>query len=138
MTLGVATPLQSIYSKLNLKSRLANIALGGWVVASAFIWRDRFQFTSTVVTGVAIAVVAAIALLRVPWLRVLNSVLAMWLFWAPVLGPMENRSLFLNQWVVSLAVLTFSFLPWWEVDLDEVEQEEPERRVAPLRLVYQH
>ena len=65
------------------RARLANLILGAWLFASAFIWpHTSASRMNTWIVGLAIAVIAAVAL-RVA--RILNSVLSMWLimssFW---------------------------------------------------------
>jgi hypothetical protein len=107
--------------KLDTRSRLTSAALGIWTVVSAFHWRDRYQFTSTVITGVVIAVCALLAWVRTPWARVGTTAAAVWLFFSPILLPYQQKGLLASQWLVSLVVMVCSFFPLWGVSVDEGE-----------------
>jgi hypothetical protein len=105
--------------KLSSLARTTSIALGGWLVASAFIWRDPHQFASTLISGAIIALCSLVAWVRVPWLRVWNSAVAVWVFFSSILLPYQYPALAVNQMLVGLAVLVCSFLPLIAVSADE-------------------
>jgi hypothetical protein len=113
------------------RARIANIGLGAWLVAAAFLWRDPPQTANTIVTGVLTAIVAAISLLAMPWLRGANVVLAGWLFWSTILGRATYGATVLNQILVSMAVTVFAFYPWWSVPLD-VDEPTPVLALHPV------
>ncbi|WP_437478586.1 hypothetical protein WME75_30570 [Sorangium sp. So ce1014] len=88
-----------------------NIALGVWLVISAFLWRhSQGQFTNTWVVG-ALCVLFAVLAIWAPRARYLNAILALWLFvstwWIPALsaGTVWNNAL------VAIGLLIVSFVP---------------------------
>jgi hypothetical protein len=114
------------------RARIANIGLGGWLIASAFLWRDPPQTVNTLVTGGLVALVAAIAMLGVfSWLRGANVALAAWLFWSTILMRATYGATVLNQVLVSMAVTVFAFFPWWSVPLD-VDEPTPVLALRPV------
>jgi hypothetical protein len=113
------------------RARIANIGLGVWLVASAFHWRDPPQTVNTIVTGVLVAVIAAISWVGPSWLRGANVALAAWLFWSTILMPATYGATVLNQILVSMAVTVFAFYPWWSVPLD-VDEPTPVLALNPV------
>jgi hypothetical protein len=102
-------------------ARVLSVGLGVLMIILAFHWRDRYQSVSTVITSAIIVVCAIGAWLRTPWLRFVNTAAAVWLFFAPILMPWQQRHLITTQMWVSLVVLTCSFFPLFSVGFDEGE-----------------
>jgi hypothetical protein len=102
-------------------ARFASMGLGVLMIALAFHWRDRYQFYSTVITSAVIVLCSVGGWLRTPWLRFVNTAAAVWLFFAPILMPYQQRHLITTQMWVSLVLLVCSFFPLFSVGFDEGE-----------------
>ena len=105
--------------KLESLARLISIGMGGWLVVSAFLWRDPHQSPSAGITGLLVALCALAAWVKVPWLRLWNAAFAVWLFFSPILLPYRFPAMAVNEMLVSLVVLVCSFLPLISVSVDE-------------------
>jgi hypothetical protein len=85
--------------------------LGIWLFISAFIWSHTYaQMTNTWIVGVLCVAFAVIAT-RVPEVRYLNTILAIWLFvsaWA--LPTMESGTRW-NNVLVAIAIFLLSLAP---------------------------
>src|SRR6185436_3742494 len=106
-------------AKLESLARMTSIGMGGWLVVSAFLWRDSHQSPSAGITGLLIALCSLLAWVKVPWLRLWNSAFAVWLFFSPILLPYRYPAMAVNEMLVSLVVLVCSFLPFMSVSVDE-------------------
>lgn len=85
-----------------------NILVGGWLVASAFLWpHSQSQFTGAFATGVACALVAAISG-TAPRLRFINTGLAVWLFISTFALFRLSMLTALNNVVVAVAMFAVS------------------------------
>jgi SPW repeat len=91
--------------------RWINIAVGIWLVASAFIWpHTTAQLTNAVAVGVACSLAAAAAM-RVPPLRHVNAGLALWLFFSTWVLPVERGATLWNNVLVALVMLVVAMVP---------------------------
>lgn len=93
-------------------ARVATAGVGMWLFLSAFAWPHGWlQFTNTWIVGM-LCTTFAVAAMSYPWLRHVNTLLALWLFVSsqyllrPVtLGTMWNNAL------AALFMLVFSLVP---------------------------
>jgi hypothetical protein len=89
-----------------------NAGLGAWMIASVFVWPHLpHERHYTLAAGVAIVVVSLLGWLAIPRLRWANVALGVALFLATVLSPHAVGATPLNDIIVSMAVITFAFLP---------------------------
>lgn len=85
--------------------RWMNVALGGWLFVSGFLWlHSQAQFTNAWVVGLAAAAIALISM-RVPQVRFVNVLLALWLFASVWALPVAAQGTFWNN--IAVAVVMF-------------------------------
>jgi hypothetical protein len=92
-------------------ARYANMALGAWLTASAFLWpHSAAQFSNSWSVGSLCFVVAALARLTTP-LRYANTALGTWLLVStPLLGDLDAATA-ANNLLTAVAITTFSLFP---------------------------
>jgi hypothetical protein len=89
-------------------ARLITIALGVWLLLSAFIWpHTPSQFSNAWMVGLLIAAFGAISL-RVEGGRYGCTVLAIWLFFSNWILPTEYEATAWNNIIVAVAVFVAS------------------------------
>ncbi|WP_437851137.1 SPW repeat domain-containing protein [Sorangium sp. So ce363] len=87
-----------------------NIALGIWLLISAFAWRhSRDEFTNTWVVG-ALCVVFALIALWAPRARYATAILAVWLFVSAWTIPALLMATVWNNALVAVGILVVSLL----------------------------
>ena len=92
-------------------ARWFNMVMGGWLFISAFVWTHTpAQFNNAWLVGAATVVVAAIGL-RVPQLRLVNALLALWLFISAWVLPFGLPGTFWNHVVISVAMFIAALTP---------------------------
>ena len=98
---------------LGRSPRAFNMALGAWLVISAFAWpHPRWQFFNTAIPGMAIVVFALVACMA-PWVRYLNTAISAYLFVAAWCCPAntsaeiatQGNNLIIGLWVFLISVL---------------------------------
>jgi hypothetical protein len=88
--------------------RFLNIALGGWLYFSATLWHHTFaQFNNARMVGALVMACSALALL-VPLARCVNTVLAMWLFFAAFALPALDARPMYNALALAVAIFVLS------------------------------
>lgn len=94
--------------KLRESPRLINLFVGLWLCVSAFVWPHRqAQVVNALAVGTTCAL-AAYAARRVPQLRVINILLALWLFASSwVLSPLGHAPLTRWNHLVSSSLMLF-------------------------------
>lgn len=91
-------------------ARWMNLALGAWLVVSAFFWQQsQASVINTVLVGIAIGAVAVASMVREP-IRVLQVILAPWLFVSTFAFTTASSARW-NNAVVAFAVLLFALVP---------------------------
>ena len=91
--------------------RYANVVLGAWLLASAFLWpHNPLQFRNTWSVGALSVVVAALAL-SVPLLRYGNALLGVWLLCTTIWAPRIAASTLWNNALVGVALAVFTLVP---------------------------
>jgi hypothetical protein len=91
--------------------RWINVALGAWLIISAFAWPHTSpQFANALIVGAICAVAAAFAL-RTPQVRFVNVALAIWLFVSSWALPIEHSATIWNGVVASLIMLVAALVP---------------------------
>lgn len=99
-------PVRPIYG-----IRYANIAMGLWLLASAFIWQHHpSSRINTLVLGLLIATIGALSTLRSS-ARLLNVVAAVWLFFSTLWVFHPSPAAGWNNAIVALLVFAISFVP---------------------------
>ena len=90
-----------------------NVAVGGWVLASAFLWPHQGpEQVNAIIVGAGCAVSALLAI-WLPRFRYLNAALGLWLFcsWVP-LAPARMGTVY-NDWVFGIFMLLVALgVPW--------------------------
>jgi hypothetical protein len=88
-----------------------NVVLGGWVVASAFLWphvpaaRLNAEVAGVLIVAVALA---ATRVARVHWL---NAAVALWLFATVWLVPHASEASRFNDGVCAFVILVVALVP---------------------------
>jgi SPW repeat len=91
--------------------QVANVILGIWLILSAFIWPHTYaQMTNTWIVGVLCVAFSVIAM-RVPEVRYLNTVLAIWLFISVWALPNAEPGTRWNNVLVAIAIFLCSLAP---------------------------
>jgi hypothetical protein len=91
--------------------RVLPIALGAWLVVSAFLWPHRLpSLYNSVIVG-ALIVVFGITSLNVRRARWVNVLLASWLFISTLLVEHLTRTTAWNDLIVSLLVIATTLAP---------------------------
>jgi hypothetical protein len=94
----------------NMEARYANIGLGIWLFASAFIWpHSSAQMTNTWVTGV-ITVIVGIVSIGAPRWRYINTIVGAWLIISGFALPRVTGGTFWNNLLVGIAILLVSLV----------------------------
>jgi hypothetical protein len=92
-------------------AQFVNVALGIWLVVSAFIWpHTPAQQANTWMVGVLAAVFALVATAR-NQARYLDTALSVWLFASIWVLPDLSRATQWNNAVVALAIFVLSLVP---------------------------
>lgn len=87
------------------------IALGAWLFASAFLWpHGAAPAANTWIVGLLIAIASVLAL-RMPWMRWVDTALAIWLFLSTLAIPGPSRATLWNNLIVALLVFLVSLVP---------------------------
>jgi hypothetical protein len=95
----------------NLTPRFFNLALGTWLLISAFLWtHSGAQFTNTWVVGLG-AMLTAAAAMRVEWARFLTVGLAIWLFIGSWALPGRSEITFWHNQVVAILMFVAAWIP---------------------------
>jgi hypothetical protein len=90
--------------------RYANIALGGWLFLSAFLWTHyEASFTNTWVVGVLVTAVA-LAALASPAVRWANAALGAWLVLSTLLVWPATTATVWNNVIVGIIVFMLAFI----------------------------
>lgn len=93
-------------------TRVMDVALGAWLVASAFAWPHGLpQFLNATVIGAAIVIDAAAALAGHERARFGNRALAIWLFVSNMVLPGTSLATAWNHAVVAVMVFLLSMVP---------------------------
>lgn len=92
-------------------ARVINVVLGVWLVVSAFLWtHSAEQMNNGWIVGV-LATACALVAMRVPEVRYLNTVLAVWLFISVWALPTINTATVWNNVIVAIAMFFASLAP---------------------------
>ena len=104
MAMGLATPWAHFF---------AVIVLGVWLITSpsSFDYRDTALAVSDIVSGVLIIAFAVVTLVRrsswAPWA---NSLVGVWLLFAPLVFEAPTAAVFINDWLSGTLVIAFVLL----------------------------
>jgi hypothetical protein len=91
--------------------RYVNVAIGIWLVVSAFVWpHSGAQQTNAWVVGILAATFAALAVER-DELRYLDTALAVWLFASIWVLPSIRVETLWNSGIVAVGLFIFSLIP---------------------------
>jgi hypothetical protein len=91
--------------------RRVNVAVGLWLILSAFVWpHTAAQLVNAVLVGTACVLAASIAM-RVPRVRRVNAGLALWLFFSTWVFPVQSAGTLWNHALVSLVMLVVALVP---------------------------
>ena len=100
-----------IHGKGDVSARAVNLVLGVWLFISAFLWpHGTASATNTWIVGLLIAIAGLIAL-RMPWLRWIDTALAVWLFLSTLAMPGATRGTLWNNLIVAVLVFLTSLVP---------------------------
>jgi hypothetical protein len=92
-------------------ARLLNLALGLWLIASAFLWPHTApQSSMALVAGALCTFSAAVGLVRPP-LRYMNTVVSIVLFISAFTLPRMGSATFWNDALVAMAMFALSLVP---------------------------
>ncbi len=92
-------------------ARIIAVVLGVWLFVSAFLWPHSYaQMTNTWIVGVLCVAFALIAM-RVPEVRYLNTIRAVWLFISVWALPTINTGTMWNNALVAIAIFIVSLAP---------------------------
>jgi hypothetical protein len=92
------------------QARYLNVALGIWLVISAFAWwHSPAHFTNTWLMGV-ITIVTALIAIGVPGFRFVNTAVGLWLMVSVGELPGVSSATSVNNAVVGVAITMLSFL----------------------------
>jgi hypothetical protein len=84
--------------------------LGAWLFISAFAWPHTMgQMTNTWIVGV-LCVICALISMAVPWVRYLNTVLAVWLFISTWAFSDSSPGTIWNNVLVAVAIFVMSLV----------------------------
>jgi hypothetical protein len=93
-------------------SRGIDVALGLWLVVSAFLWPHGLpQFLNATVIGAAIAIDAGMALAGHERARFTNRALAVWLFVSNLFLPGTTLATAWNHSVLAVVLFLLSMVP---------------------------
>lgn len=91
--------------------RWLNIIVGIWVALSAFFWPHSPQeFKNTLIVGALSAAFAALAL-KVQAFRIVNVLLALWLFVTTWAFPVASRGTLWNNVIAAIVMLAIALIP---------------------------
>ncbi len=91
------------------KARYLNIALGIWLVVSAYLWRhSSAQLANVWISGLIVARCAAVAITE-PGVRFFNSAVGIWLILSSVVLPRVSTATAWNNVLIG-AVITLASL----------------------------
>jgi hypothetical protein len=92
-------------------SRWANVALGLWLVVSAFLWpHSSQQFTNAWIIGALVTVMAMVAATGQAWARYVNATAAAWLFLSTFFFPRVSAGTAWNHVLVAVAIFVFAMI----------------------------
>jgi hypothetical protein len=93
-----------------LWARIVNFLLGVWLFISAFVWQHTAaERTNTWILGIWIAVFALVAMAQ-PVARWLNTLAAIWLFFATLAIFHTQSGTLWNNLIVAVVVFILSFV----------------------------
>jgi phosphoglycerol transferase MdoB-like AlkP superfamily enzyme len=96
----------------SMTARFVNIALGVWLVMSAFLWPHSVsQFWNAISVGFFVAAAALLASETAPTARYLNTAFGIWLVISSFIMGSVTAATIWNHVIVGAAVLIFSLLP---------------------------
>lgn len=91
--------------------RWLNIIVGIWVALSAFFWpHSPAEFKNTLIVGALSAAFAALAL-KVQAFRIVNVLLALWLFVTTWAFPVASRGTLWNNVIAAIVMLAIALIP---------------------------
>lgn len=91
--------------------RWISIALGGWLVITAFAWpQTDASLSNAVIVGALLVALGVVSLMR-PVVRWATAALAVWLFASNYVLPQPSGAMMWNQLLVALGVLLAAFVP---------------------------
>jgi hypothetical protein len=91
--------------------RYLNVLVGGWLVASAFLWpHSQGQLTNTCASGLLCVVTAALSG-AAPRFRLLNTAVAVWVLITAFSIPRIGGATLWNNVAVAVAMFVVSLLP---------------------------
>lgn len=92
------------------KARYLNIALGIWLVVSAYLWpHSPAQFANLWISGLIVARCAAVAL-EAPWVGFFNSAVGLWLILSPLVLPRVSTATAWNNVLVGTVIALVSLV----------------------------
>lgn len=95
-----------------MTARFVNMALGIWLVLSAFLWPHSLaQFWNAISVGFFVAAFALLASEAAPRARYLNTGFGAWLILSSFLMRSSSAATVRNHLVVGIAVVLFSLFP---------------------------
>lgn len=98
--------------------RIANVVLGAWLFLSALLLhRTAHQAANVAIVGALVAVLAIVALYRLPLVRFISAPLAVWLF-VSAWRLAETAGAVVNDLIVATLMFGFAVIP---PDLDPAE-----------------
>lgn len=106
-----ATPMEEKLSVGLTWPRVVAVALGAWLIVSAFLWRHTYaQMTNGVICGV-LAIVVALAASRLPQARFVNTLVGIWVFVSAFLLAAGSLATAWNEIFVGAALVAVSIVP---------------------------
>ena len=96
------------------KARYVNIALGLWLVVSAYLWRhSSAQVANVWIAGLIVARCAAVAI-AAPRIRFFNTAVGVWLILSPIVLPRVSTATAWNSVLVGAVITLVSLVgPSW-------------------------
>jgi hypothetical protein len=91
-------------------ARWLSIALGAWLVVSAFVWPHTTpQFHNAWATGLVIVGISSTAMV-IPRVRYVNTAVALWLFVSPFALPTMAAATMWNHLLVAVGVFVLGLM----------------------------
>ena len=98
------------------KARYVNIALGIWLVVSAYLWRhSSAQLANVWISGLIVARCAAVAI-AAPRIRFFNTAVGVWLILSSLVLPRVSTATAWNNVLVGALIIAVSLVgPGWSM-----------------------
>jgi len=98
------------------RARYVNIALGLWLVVSAYLWRhSSAQLANVWISGLIVARCAAVGI-TVPRMRYFNTAVGVWLILSSLILPRVSTATAWNNALVGVVITLVSLVgPGWSM-----------------------